>query len=117
MGAMRFLKRLFRTSSALGVLACLVVSGYTAQSILIQQHSVQHYGEKHFRASSQQPVISAADCLMCDLAQIVPQATQVVVAVQLVQIVGIAPALPPIFSSENAILLPFGARAPPFSLS
>ncbi len=99
---------------SLTLLTWVLLLGFFAQAPLAKMHEFRHFSERLLMSAQAMPVLDTSGCVVCDGVQLVPEAPSITVALNIAPFVESAEVLPPIFFSDNAILLPLGARAPPF---
>jgi hypothetical protein len=96
------------------LLAWCIAVGLVGQGYLINEHLSCHFAQKIETAQGAVPVIQSDVCPICDGVMLAPEAPRMVFSLEVAPLVRPVPPVPPVFLSDNAILLPFGARGPPF---
>ena len=99
-----------------GLLVWALLFGFVGHSYTGVQHQYFHSAERI--TASAQPVsqFELTGCVVCDALHLAPETPQVVVAPKFAPLVEVLRTVPPIFTSDNFILLPLGARAPPAAI-
>lgn len=110
---MGFIKSILKALGTSGTLAWLLMACFITQSYLVPRHVSHHHLHKIESAQHAAPVLNQGDCQICDNASLPPELPQVTVDAKAERTAQTLEALPPIFCSDNEILRPFGARAPP----